>query len=136
MQESSIDKPKKILFRYEKTLTDISVQLLIKELVSEGYEIHIISKYNKKDSNEIECFELFRIAKELRIKRSNIFFTNGAYYWNSLLGEGYLAVIDNDWIDVSITTKKVKETRAILHEKGLNGWKIKLNNRLKKWNGK
>lgn len=86
----SKDKPK-VSVDYDGVLSTPDGQELTKELIAEGNEVYVITT-----ENELEGGPIFEIAKELRIPRDNIFFTDGKPKWPIIKALGIKKHYDNN----------------------------------------
>jgi GDP-D-mannose dehydratase len=68
-----------VSFDFDDTLTLTKYQKLAKELIAKGVEVHIVTR-RQETANE----EVFKLAKEIGIARSNIHFSNGKMKWEYL----------------------------------------------------
>lgn len=76
---------KKVSFDFDSTLEFQTIQDYAKKLMEEGIEVHIVttrwedpSKYPFKGANHDD---LFKVIKDLGIKKENVHFTNMNWKW-------------------------------------------------------
>jgi hypothetical protein len=68
-----------VSFDFDDTLTLPKYQEMAKRMIANGVEVHIVTR-RQETANE----EVFKLAKEIGIARSNIHFTNGKMKWEYL----------------------------------------------------
>lgn len=69
----------KVSFDFDDTLSTQRGQDIAKRLISEGKTIYIVTRRQESASKEV-----FKIADELGIPHSRIYFTNGALKWETI----------------------------------------------------
>lgn len=108
-------KNKKISFDFDGTLSLLSVQKYAKELIDNGYDVHIVtSRYENienyfpviwKDGN----FDIINIANKLGIDSKNIHFTNMKEKYHFFIeNKGFLWHLDDDSIELKKINKYTK----------------------------
>ena len=89
---------KKVSFDFDSTLDRLDIQEFAKKLVSDGYEVWIVTTRltNEKSPNPIWNDDLYDVAKQCGISTNNIHFTNGGDKWSFLENKGFIFHIDDD----------------------------------------
>lgn len=95
-----------VSFDFDDTLTRPKYQDIAKRLIDNGIEVHIVTRRQEKTASE----EVFKLAGELGILRSNIHFTNGKMKWEYLKRSNIQEHYDNnkDEIDLINQNTEVK----------------------------
>jgi HK97 family phage prohead protease len=83
--------PKKISFDFDDTLTQRKWQLKAMQLKEEGYTVYIVTRRQERDSEEV-----YKIADEVGIPRSRVYFTNGKMKWDTIKRLGIGKHYDNN----------------------------------------
>lgn len=120
----------KVSFDYDETLSRSDIQVFAKELISEGYEVWIVTMrfetqdklitYNNENNESIDWNgndDLFRTAKELGIPEERIVFMNWQWKSEFLKGKDFIWHLD----DCSDTLKNIRENCPGL--RAVNSWK-------------
>jgi len=121
----------KVSFDFDSTLSRIDVQEYAKTLIDKGIEVWICtsrlepSKAPNKEWND----DLFLVADNLGIKRSNIIFCNYENKSVALNGKGFLFHIDDDNIELSFIKTDTDVTPIYLF--GNKQWREHCDNALK-----
>lgn len=136
----------KVSFDFDGTLgAKPSIQKYAKELVSKGYDIHIVTrrydsmerytedfmvKYEIKDL-ESEHHYLFDVADIVGIPRENIHFMNMTDKWIYFKqNPEFIWHLDDDWLEINDINRNTK-TNAILCKK--SSWKNKCQRLIEVW---
>jgi hypothetical protein len=98
----------KVSFDFDGTLSRKDVQKLAKDLVSEGYEVWIVtSRFSDEAAKDKKWHwiegqnqKLFDVAKDCGIKVENIHFTNMESKSLFLEGKGFIFHLDDDDIEL------------------------------------
>jgi hypothetical protein len=98
----------KVSFDFDSTLSRKDVQVLAKELVSEGHEVWIVtSRFSDEAARDKKWHwikgqnqKLFDVAKDCGIKVENIHFTNMESKSLFLEGKGFIFHLDDDDIEL------------------------------------
>lgn len=69
----------KVSFDFDDTLETIRGKALAKRRIDEGKEVYIITRRQQSASEEV-----YKVASELGILKSRIYFTNGAMKWETV----------------------------------------------------
>jgi precorrin-6B methylase 1 len=69
----------KVSFDFDDTLSTQRGQDIAKRLIDEGKTIYIITRRQETDSKEV-----YKVADELGIPHSRVYFTNGALKWETI----------------------------------------------------
>lgn len=86
-----------VSFDFDDTLTRPKYQDIAKRLIEAGIEVHIVTR-RQETANE----EVFKLAKEIGIARSNIHFTNGKMKWEYLKHSNIQEHYDNNKKEVDL----------------------------------
>jgi len=119
---------KKISFDFDGTINDhfdeslnpfkVDVQNMIKHLVNEGYDVHIITR-RYLDPKFSESQIVFDIANDLGIKNENIHFTDRMWKFNMINDLGINFHIDDDESDIKFIGLHCKDCVGFhLNKKG------------------
>ena len=94
-----------VSFDFDDTLTRPKYQDIAKRLINNGIEVHIVTRRQESANAEV-----FKLAEELGILRSNIHFTNGKMKWEYLKRSNIQEHYDNnkDEIDLINSNTEVK----------------------------
>lgn len=121
----------KVSFDFDSTLSRIDVQEYAKKLINKGIDVWICtsrlepSKAPNKEWND----DLFLVADNLCIKRSNIIFCNYENKSESLNGKGFSFHIDDDNIELSFI--KTNTDVAPIYLFGNKQWREDCDNAIK-----
>jgi len=89
----------KISFDMDSTASQSVVQEFAKFLIKEGHEIWIVtSRMDKQEWNK----DLYRIANEMGIPRTRIYFTNGDYKWKFFKDKDFAFHFDDDFMEIQM----------------------------------
>jgi len=125
---------KKVSFDFDCTLSEPHIQLYAEELVSNGFEIWIVTaRYDKQhvienwhtteESAEKANQDLFEVANRLGIPNERIIFMNMDDKWNFFKDKDFVWHLDDDWRENKMILKHTK-TKAI-NSWGNSSWKQK-----------
>jgi len=122
----------KVSFDFDSTLSRKAVQKFAKELIQEGYEIHIVTtryedsyRYADPRFQTLEHRDLFRVCLYANISRENIHFTNmGDKFEFFKKNSDFLWHLDDDVIEINMINA-FTSVKGIVCDKGMN-WKKKL----------
>jgi hypothetical protein len=92
-----------VSFDFDDTLSTSKGQEKAKQLLAENYRVLIITARQSKDSKEV-----FDVADKLGIRRSDIYFTNGANKWSVVKRLGVAIHYDNNQEQVDLINKMTK----------------------------
>jgi hypothetical protein len=92
-----------VSFDFDDTLSTAKGQEKAKQLLAENYRVLIITARQSKDSKEV-----FEVADKLGIRRSDIFFTNGANKWSVVKRLGVAIHYDNNQEQIDLINKMTK----------------------------
>lgn len=146
-------KPKniRVSFDYDNTLDRIEVQEYAKELVESGYEVWIVtSRYSNEEAKNVNWGkitvdsdvvdypnfiknknkELFNIADEIGIPKSQILFTNAIWKYPSIRDNKMIWHLDDNHKELNLINK-FTDAKGISC-KGTSTWKGKCEKLLKK----
>jgi hypothetical protein len=94
---------KVVSFDFDDTLSTSKGQEKAKKMLAEGYRVLIITARQSKDNKEV-----FDVADKLGIRRSDIFFTNGANKWHIIKRLGVAIHYDNNKEQIDLINKMTK----------------------------
>jgi len=94
---------KVVSFDFDDTLSTAKGQEKAKQLLAEGYRVLIITARQSKDSKAV-----FEVADKLGIRRSDIYFTNGANKWHIIKRLGVAIHYDNNKEQIDLINKMTK----------------------------
>ena len=92
-----------VSFDFDGTLSTSEGQNKALNLIKEGYRVFIVTARQSKDSKEV-----FDVADKLGIRRSDIYFTNGANKWSVIKRLGIAIHYDNNPEQVDLINKMTK----------------------------
>ena len=92
-----------VSFDFDDTLSTAKGQEKAKQLLAENYRVLIITARQSKDSKEV-----FEVADKLGIRRSDIYFTNGANKWSVVKRLGVAIHYDNNQEQIDLINKMTK----------------------------
>ena len=92
-----------VSFDFDDTLSTAKGQEKAKQLLAENYRVLIITARQIKDSKEV-----FEVADKLGIRRSDIYFTNGANKWSVVKRLGVAIHYDNNQEQIDLINKMTK----------------------------
>ena len=92
-----------VSFDFDDTLSTAKGQDKAKQLLAENYRVLIITARQSKDSKEV-----FDVADKLGIRRSDIYFTNGANKWSVVKRLGVAIHYDNNQEQIDLINKMTK----------------------------
>ena len=90
----------KVSFDFDDTLSTKKGQTLAKRLMTEGKDIHIITRRQESASAEV-----YKVAEEIGIPRSKIHFTNGKMKWETIKRLGIDVHYDNNQDELDLIDK-------------------------------
>lgn len=121
----------KVSFDFDGTLSRIDVQEFAKTLIDDGLDVWICTSRlcPEKALNNKWNDDLFKVANELGIPKSNIIFTN---YEDKAahLTEDFIWHLDDDWIELDEINRQKKTVGVSVFEN--SAWKQKCLKILKK----
>ena len=94
---------KVVSFDFDGTLSTKKGQDKAKELLAENYRVLIVTARQSTDSKEV-----FDVADKIGIRRSDIYFTNGANKWSLIKRLGIAIHYDNNPEQVDLINKMTK----------------------------
>jgi hypothetical protein len=92
-----------VSFDFDDTLSTAKGQEKAKQLLTENYRVLIITARQSKDNKEV-----FDVADKLGIRRSDIYFTNGANKWSVVKRLGVAIHYDNNQEQIDLINKMTK----------------------------
>lgn len=92
-----------VSFDFDDTLSTSKGQEKAKQLLAENYRVLIITARQSKDSKAV-----FEVADKLGIRRSDIYFTNGANKWSVVKRLGVAIHYDNNQEQIDLINKMTK----------------------------
>jgi hypothetical protein len=113
---------KKVSFDFDETLTLKSVQEYAKGLIKKGIDVHIVTtRYEDPSKYHFPCDhkDLFKVAKEIGIKKENIHFTNFNFKWNFFKDNpNFVWHLDDNYIEQQLMFANGCKTPCIIHKYG------------------
>ena len=94
---------KVVSFDFDGTLSTKKGQDKAKQLLAEGYRVLIVTARQSTDNKAV-----FEVADKLGIRRSDIYFTNGANKWSLIKRLGIAIHYDNNPEQVDLINKMTK----------------------------
>jgi hypothetical protein len=104
----------KVSFDYDDTLSTNRGQELAKRLISEGNDVHIVTRRNIMQSGQV-----YKTAQELGIPKDNVHFTNGKLKWETIKRLGIQKHYDNNSDEIKAIRDNAPLTQAIKFDFGL-----------------
>ena len=89
-----------IIFDFDDTLSTQRGQDIAKRLISEGKTIYIVTRRQESASEEV-----YKVADELGIPHSRVYFTNGALKWETIKRLGIDIHYDNNQDELDLIDK-------------------------------
>lgn len=86
----------KVSFDFDDTLSTKRGQDIAKRLISEGKTVYIVTRRQETASEEV-----YKVADELGIPKSRVYFTNGALKWETIKILGIDTHYDNNENEVN-----------------------------------
>jgi hypothetical protein len=122
---------KKISFDFDSTLSRTDVQEFAKSLISEGFDVWIVtSRFDDNTAEEKNWWwikknnkELYDIAESCGIKKENIIFTQMIDKIEFLKDKGFLFHLDDDELEIEFIKESGDSCEGIWVE--LKDWKEK-----------
>jgi hypothetical protein len=93
----------KISFDFDDTLDTDRGQELAKKFIAEGKDVYIITRRQKTADKAV-----IEMADKLGIKRSNIYFTNGSYKWETVKRLDIGTHYDNNQDEIDLINEKTE----------------------------
>jgi hypothetical protein len=93
----------KVSFDFDNTLSIERGKLLAKRKISEGKVVYIVTRRQESASAEV-----YKLADELGIPRSRVYFTNGAYKWATIVRLNIGTHYDNNQTEVDLINKQTQ----------------------------
>ncbi len=97
----------KVSFDFDDTLDTERGKALAKEKIASGKIVYIVTRRQESASAEV-----YKVADELGIPRSRVYFTNGAYKWSTIKRLNIGTHYDNNLTEVNLIDKNT-EAKAI-----------------------
>lgn len=97
----------KISFDFDDTLDTTRGQELAKKFIAEGKDVYIITRRQKTADKAV-----IELADKLGIKRSNIYYTNGSYKWETIKRLGIGVHYDNNLKEIDLVNSNT-DTKGI-----------------------
>lgn len=100
---------KKISVDFDDTLDRKSVQNFVKEKISEGFEVWIVTSRLDNDSapNKSWNDDLYKIANEVGIGENHVIFCNMTDKWKLMENMNFIIHLDDDWIELDLINKNL-----------------------------
>jgi hypothetical protein len=90
----------KVSFDFDDTLSTKRGQTLAKRLITQGKDVYIITRRQESASAEV-----YKVADELGIPKSKIYFTNGKMKWETIKRLGIDIHYDNNQDEIDLIDK-------------------------------
>ena len=97
----------KVSFDFDDTLSTARGQEIAKRVIAEGKQIYIITRRQHTASAEV-----YKVADELGIPHSKVYFTDGEYKWKTIKRLGIGTHYDNNSKEIDLI-KSNTDTKAI-----------------------
>ena len=93
----------KVSFDFDDTLSIERGKLLAKRIIAQGKVVYIVTRRQESAGSEV-----YKIADELGIPRSRVFFTNGAYKWATISRLNIGTHYDNNQTEIDLINKQTQ----------------------------
>ena len=93
----------KVSFDFDDTLSTKRGQTLAKQLITQGKDVHIITRRQESASAEV-----YKVADELGISNSKVHFTNGKMKWEIIKRLGIDIHYDNNQDEIDLIDKNTE----------------------------
>jgi len=90
----------KVSFDFDDTLSTKRGQTLAKRLITQGKDVYIITRRQESASSEV-----YKVADELGIPKSKVYFTNGKMKWETIKRLGIDIHYDNNQQEIDLIDK-------------------------------
>jgi len=90
----------KVSFDFDDTLSTKRGQTLAKRLITQGKDVYIITRRQESASAEV-----YKVADELGIPKSKVYFTNGKMKWETIKRLGIDIHYDNNKDEIDLIDK-------------------------------
>jgi len=90
----------KVSFDFDDTLSTKRGQTLAKRLITQGKDVYIITRRQESASAEV-----YKVADELGIPKSKVYFTNGKMKWETIKRLGIDIHYDNNQQELDLIDK-------------------------------
>lgn len=90
----------KVSFDFDDTLSTKRGQTLAKRLITQGKDVYIITRRQESASAEV-----YKVADELGIPKSKVYFTNGKMKWETIKILGIDIHYDNNQQEIDLIDK-------------------------------
>ena len=101
----------KVSFEYDDTLSTNRGQELAKRLLSEGDDVHVVTRRSIMQSGQV-----YKVAEELGIPKNKVHFTNGKLKWETIKRLGIQKHYDNNSDEIKEIKDNAPLTQAIKFE--------------------
>jgi len=89
----------KVSFDFDSTISQPVIQKIAKFFIDSGHEVWIVtSRMDKPSWNK----DLFKVAEELGIFKSRIYFTNGEFKWRFFKDKDFIFHFDDDFMEIQM----------------------------------
>lgn len=96
---------------FDDTLSTQRGQEMAKMLLDQGVNLFIVTRRSKSESEDV-----YKIAEELGIPKENIYFTEGAYKWETIKKLGIDEHIDNNEKELELIKKNLPNVKTLQFE--------------------
>jgi len=103
--------PKKVSFDFDDTLTQRKWQLKAMQLKDEGYTVYIVTRRQSSASAEV-----YKIADEIGIPHSRVYFTNGKMKWETIKRLGIGKHYDNNEEEIRLINENTEARGELIQE--------------------
>ena len=103
--------PKKVSFDFDDTLTQRKWQLKAMQLKDEGYTVYIVTRRQSSASAEV-----YKIADEIGIPHSRVYFTNGKMKWETIKRLGIGKHYDNNEDEIRLINENTDARGELIKE--------------------
>ena len=109
-KQKAVD-PKKVSFDFDDTLTQRKWQLKAMQLKDEGYTVYIVTRRQSSASAEV-----YKIADEVGIPHSRVYFTNGKMKWETIKRLGIGKHYDNNEDEIRLINENTEARGELIKE--------------------
>ena len=99
----------KVAVDFNDTFTTQKGHELVKRLISEGKDVHIVTRLNERNRSTVE-----KAAKELGIPSFKVHFTNGKLKWKYLKDNNFDVLYDNNPNEIASLKENASDIKGIL----------------------
>lgn len=94
------EEANKVSFDFDDTLSTKRGQTLAKRLITQGKDVYIVTRRQESASAEV-----YKVADELGIPKSKVYFTNGKMKWETIKRLGIDIHYDNNQDEIDLIDK-------------------------------